>query len=140
MQMCECSKCYFLIFIIYLILLILYRDNMDNSIYLGFFIIFIIFCFCYNLKICYHCYKCYRERKPIIFNKNLINYLEKSNSIEMCIICLENVENGIKLPCQCIASYHKKCITEWFEYKIQCPICKTTKIFSSQKSYIPIII
>ncbi len=53
---------------------------------------------------------------PLVFNKIC---LEKE---ECCSICLEKLDNHITLPCK--HHFHEKCITEWFNNKQDCPLCR----------------
>ena len=55
---------------------------------------------------------------------------EEINDLEICVICLEYVENDLEIAknicshCKFIA--HKKCVSKWFIEKKQtiCPICR----------------
>ena len=68
---------------------------------------------------------------PLVFDK--INLEEE----EYCSICLEKLDNNhISLPCK--HHFHEKCITEWFNNKRDCPICRmkyrlvlTTKTYTA---------
>ena len=41
-----------------------------------------------------------------------------------CVICLKNNKKFYKLK-RCNHSFHKKCIIQWFEKSLSCPICRT---------------
>lgn len=42
-----------------------------------------------------------------------------------CPICLESYSKGEKIKMtECLHSFHKPCISEWFKVSKQCPICK----------------
>ena len=54
---------------------------------------------------------------PLIFNKIV---LEEE---EYCSICLEKFDdNNVTLPCK--HHYHENCITQWFNDKSDCPLCR----------------
>lgn len=128
MSSCKyCSSiCSFSIILIMLIVLYNKKDRY-YMLFLSFFL-FVIFCiiiknlfkFLFNIQ---------NKPKLKIFNKNILTVFEKNPNVVLCIICLDDVENGIKLPCNCLAAYHEDCICEWFNKKIQCPICKSTNLF-----------
>lgn len=44
---------------------------------------------------------------------------------DMCIICMENMEDGNLTTLQCGRQYHKTCIDEWWKRKNveSCPVC-----------------
>jgi hypothetical protein len=50
---------------------------------------------------------------------------EVSETETTCIICISDYEQGddlLKLPCS--HSYHRTCITQWFQLHDNCPLCK----------------
>jgi len=49
------------------------------------------------------------------------------NKEEECIICLEEQDNDTVMI-RCTHTFHKKCITEWFNEKPICPSCRTSVI------------
>ena len=54
---------------------------------------------------------------PIIFSKTNKKYNNE------CPICLDKLfDNEANLPCGHI--YHSKCILDWFDKKMSCPVCK----------------
>ncbi|GMY36653.1 Ubiquitin--protein ligase [Fagus crenata] len=58
----------------------------------------------------------------------VVDIVEKDafeDSIEKCIICLEEWENGdlaYQLPC--VHVYHNDCIDRWLEDNQSCPVCR----------------
>lgn len=70
---------------------------------------------------------------PIILEIHLksinINDLLNLCTIEInntkCIICYEQINKGIKLPCKCNYVYHIDCIRDWFKLNTTCPLCRT---------------
>jgi hypothetical protein len=60
-----------------------------------------------------------------IYNTQL-QLIVNINNKEKCSICLDEIKNdGCKLKtCGCNYYYHPKCISKWFQYNTNCPICK----------------
>lgn len=71
-----------------------------------------------------------------------------------CIICLEKSEKtmnnivdrcNVIVNCNCNCSIHKKCLIEWLDRKMCCPICKKTiekkrdKYMIVKKNYLYVI-
>lgn len=58
----------------------------------------------------------------------IIETLPASTAVDTnssCPICLENYRMGdicITLPCA--HSFHKVCLEEWFQFRINCPLCR----------------
>ena len=80
------------------------------------------------------------EESPLLYLNNLNNL-----NNDMCIICLEEEDDGIKkgkivLPpflqknCQCHFYIHNDCFTLWFSNKPVCPICSVP--YSSDNSIV----
>lgn len=124
-SICSFSICLTLLIVLY---------NKKDKYYMSFLSIFLFIIFCIIIKNLYKfLFNFLNKPKPKIFNKNAIAMFEKNPNVILCIICLEDVENGIKLPCNCSTAYHEDCICEWFNKKIECPICKSTNLF--QKNF-----
>jgi len=70
--------------------------------------------------------KIYNDRTRREKYKHLIKKIhrKKENKDDDCIICLENFEKNNKcVTLHCNHVYHKKCIEEWFDSKLVCPLC-----------------
>ena len=53
---------------------------------------------------------------------DLIDKLEKTESVEECPVCQESGGKGLKLPCN--HSFHEGCIKPWLQNKNTCPCCR----------------
>jgi hypothetical protein len=61
---------------------------------------------------------------PIIFLK-----LDKTYITNECSICMEKFNNDrINIPCG--HNFHSKCILDWFEKDMSCPICRIRTKFN----------
>jgi len=64
-------------------------------------------------------------RKDLYLIKVVIDDIKKNDE---CLICYESLEKtGMKMKCRCNALYHHKCIMNWFEKKVECPMCRHLK-------------
>ena len=60
-----------------------------------------------------------------IFTKSI--HYQNNMSKTDCSICMENFIHNEKIReinCNCNSIYHQKCITQWFEKKCSCPLCR----------------
>jgi hypothetical protein len=62
-------------------------------------------------------------------NHNVVKYKQLDDSIKKehknCSICFEKFyynQNVINLDCKHL--FHQKCLTEWYKYKQECPVCR----------------
>ena len=69
-------------------------------------------------------------RRRRLFPKMTIKILNNqtklivNQTIDLCSICLENMEIGdIVRKTNCNHCYHYKCIDKWFEENRKCPLC-----------------
>ena len=57
---------------------------------------------------------------------NLIeNKITTSDRHTWCAICLDNFTKNVVILPKCKHKFHKKCIIDWFDRKMECPLCKT---------------
>lgn len=56
---------------------------------------------------------------------DILNVCTIETNDTKCIICYEQINKGIKLPCKCNYIYHIDCIREWFKQTMSCPLCRT---------------
>jgi hypothetical protein len=57
-------------------------------------------------------------------NKKLIKYTDEMSDKE-CSICLEEFKKDEKLmKIECHHYFHRKCIDDWFNINITCPLCR----------------
>jgi hypothetical protein len=81
----------------------------------------------------------------IIDNQLIVNHDSNQTKLAIQTLCFEDIKNDICVICMlplvinqemyiddCVVSlncyghqYHKKCISEWFETKLICPLCNT---------------
>ena len=65
-----------------------------------------------------------QDKKEYIINK--YSFINKSNNLDECIICLEEMKENDNLTLlKCSHIYHGKCIEKWLERKSICPLCDT---------------
>ena len=64
----------------------------------------------------------------------LINKIEEENECFICYeVALEDEKNTIEMckqqdynkKCKCSGYIHKKCLYEWYDHSMKCPICRT---------------
>lgn len=64
------------------------------------------------------------KKEEIIINK--YSFINKSNNLDECIICLEEMKENDNLTLlKCSHIYHSKCIEIWLKKKSICPLCDT---------------
>lgn len=52
---------------------------------------------------------------------------QESGKYDVCVICHEAIELGqVVTKLDCNHCFHIDCIAQWFEIKIECPLCKST--------------
>jgi len=56
------------------------------------------------------------------------------HKLETCPVCLEEVPFKLSHVTTCRHTYHKECITRWFEASDECPVCR------SEQSTDPLIV
>ena len=64
----------------------------------------------------------FKKNKNKIYPIRFLNNHKKYNN-ETCSICLEKFNNNsINIPCG--HNFHSKCILNWFDKDLSCPICR----------------
>jgi len=56
-----------------------------------------------------------------------------------CLVCRDVIENGveiIKIP-SCLHCFHKECVSKWFKYQSNCPICRVKITVDDRENNIP---
>jgi len=82
-------------------------------------VVSIMFC-CSHLRKKYKDYSLNKKVKKMIFKKTFRKY----TSDEECVICQENFDGTLKCrQLYCNHIFHSKCIYEWFNEKLTCPLC-----------------
>jgi len=76
------------------------------------------------------------EDESINLTENESIYIEINNT-DICVICLENLDDNVKKACyKCNIKCHKKCLRDWHKSKKKkvCPIClKTMNYYRKQR-------
>tara|TARA_Y100000996_G_scaffold391325_1_gene353229 strand:+ start:55 stop:303 length:249 start_codon:yes stop_codon:yes gene_type:complete len=64
------------------------------------------------------------KKEEIIINK--YSFINKSNNLDECVICLEKMRESENLTIlKCSHIYHSECIEKWLKKKSICPMCDT---------------
>jgi hypothetical protein len=54
--------------------------------------------------------------------------LGEDGQVAECTICMEDYEVGQTLArLECLCKFHKHCIVDWFERKMECPVHKLSE-------------
>lgn len=60
--------------------------------------------------------------------QNILEFLKSSNSTS-CVICFEDYKKEDKIVLlKCSHIYHEKCITDWLNNDISCPLCRRSDL------------
>lgn len=114
------------------IIMVYSTDNYLKTFGICIMIVLYIFTFIIMVKIRYFYYRNYLiSRYDDLDNDNyeIKNFIINMTTIvlddkDICYICYDDIESGIKLKCNCNAFYDKKCIIKWLEMKNICPYCQ----------------
>jgi len=72
-------------------------------------------------------FNCCCTHRKIKKKYNLIeNKITPSDISDCCSICLDDLTQYIIILPKCKHKFHSKCIIDWFDIKLECPLCKTS--------------
>lgn len=66
--------------------------------------------------------------KTVYINNIISSCIIKEGLSTECTICYDQINKGIKLPCNCKYIYHVDCIKKFLKQRLLCPVCRTNLI------------